>query len=53
MKSKLYVISLLMLTTICNTINGQDPFEPNDTYETATTVTCGQQFSAYIQTTEI
>ena len=28
---------------------GQDIYEPNDTYETATPVTCGQQLSAYIQ----
>jgi len=28
---------------------GQDIYEPNDTYETATAVTCGQQLSAYIQ----
>ena len=28
---------------------GQDIYEPNDSYETATAVTCGQELSAYIQ----
>ncbi len=28
---------------------GQDIYEPNNTYETATSVSCGQELSAYIQ----
>ena len=49
MKIKIYIISLLLIAAGINQSFGQDPYEPNDTYETATTVTCGQQLSAYIQ----
>ncbi|MCD4680799.1 MAG: PPC domain-containing protein, partial [Bacteroidales bacterium] len=49
MKVKIYIISLLLLASGINPIFGQDPFEPNDTYMEAATVTCGQQLSAYIQ----
>jgi uncharacterized protein YfaP (DUF2135 family) len=49
MKIKIYIISLLFVAAGINQSFGQDPFEPNDTYETAALVTCGQQLSAYIQ----
>ncbi|MCK5840364.1 MAG: T9SS type A sorting domain-containing protein [Bacteroidales bacterium] len=49
MKIKIYIISLLFVAAGINHSFGQDPFEPNDTHETATPVTCGQQLSAYIQ----
>jgi hypothetical protein len=49
MKLNFYIISLLIIVAGLKPLFGQDPFEPNDTYETAATVTCGQQFSAYIQ----
>ena len=49
MKTKIYIINILLIAAGINFSFGQDPYEPNDTYETATPVTCGQQLSAYIQ----
>jgi len=49
MKTKIYIVSLLLIAAGINFSFGQDPYEPNNTYETATSVTCGEQISAYIQ----
>ncbi len=49
MKLKIYIISLMLFAAGIHLSFGQDIYEPNDTYETATPVTCGQQLSAYIQ----
>ena len=49
MKEKIYFISLLLFAAGIHLSFGQDIYEPNDTYETATAVTCGQELTAYIQ----
>jgi hypothetical protein len=49
MKEKIYFISLLLFAAGIHLSFGQDIYEPNDTYETATPVTCGQELTAYIQ----
>ena len=49
MKTKIYIMSLMLFALGINLSFGQDIYEPNDTYETATPVTCGQQLTAYIQ----
>ena len=49
MKIKIYITSLMLFALGINLSFGQDIYEPNDTYETATPVTCGQELTAYIQ----
>ncbi len=49
MKLNIYILSILFITIGLSTSFAQDIYEPNDTYETATPVTCGQELTAYIQ----
>ena len=49
MKLKTYTIYLLLIAVSISPAFSQDIYEPNDTYETATPVNCGDQLSAYIQ----
>jgi len=49
MKTKIYIMSLMLFAAGIHLSFGQDIHEPNDTYETATPVTCGQELTAYIQ----
>jgi hypothetical protein len=49
MKTKIYLASLALIISGLSPALSQDIYEPNNTYETATVVTCGQQLSAYIQ----
>jgi hypothetical protein len=49
MKTKLIFTLIFLLFLGLGSAFGQDIYEPNDTYETATPVNCGDQLSAYIQ----
>jgi len=49
MKLNIYIIGFLIFTIGLSTSFAQDIYEPNDTYETAAAVSCGDQITAYIQ----
>ena len=46
---KIHITTLILFVLGINLSFGQDIYEPNDTYETATPIECSQELSAYIQ----
>ncbi len=48
MKKTFYLLCTLIIL-LFQPVFGQDPFEPNNTFNNPSLLICGQQFSAYIQ----
>ena len=49
MKLNIYILGIIIFVFGLGTSYGQDIYEPNDTYETAAPVSCGDEITAYIQ----